>query len=293
MYGVGQQTQNTKLSGTLPTELGTFSHLQDLKLGSQDRLSGSSTISTIIASPRALLWLPRRPDLCVPTLLPLLARDRGAIQTPSLMTFAAGTLPSEIGLCTDMVDLNTNYAALSGTLPSELAALSEAREFKFGGAPSSISGTIPTQLNAAFPKMMWLGFEHMRLSGTIPIQFVSALPLTRCGAACRGPGHRTWPIRTPTPRLGSPLALILQSGRFFRLEGNYLSGTIPTQIGGLSPALWMVRLAESERGAPMQPAIALSSRSSGCMKTRCQGPCRQKSVSSRQPCPTSKWRRTF
>ena len=79
----------------------------------------------------------------------------------------SGTLPTQIGLLTNLLQLFMTNNHLSGTLPTEIGLLTSLR--KLGMSGNSISGVLPTEL-AQLTKLEALGASVNRLSGTLPSQ---------------------------------------------------------------------------------------------------------------------------
>ena len=116
----------------------------------------------------------------------------------------AGTIPTEIGRCTNIsgyADFSTPL--LSGTIPTEIGMLVKlAARLSFGGSP--ISGTIPTEIGRLSELSAELDLSNLTaLSGTIP---------TELGLVGLQPGFNP--------------SLSLNNAR--------LSGTIPTQLAKLN-----------------------------------------------------------
>ena len=115
-----------------------------------------------------------------------------------------GTIPTEVGLLSELYSLGLFDHELSGTLPTELGLLKESDSVQhlslFG---NSLSGTIPTELGGL--KMMGSIFlDDNSLSGTIPTELID------------GAGREIW------------------GGFAFGFAKNSLSGTIPESICKLS-----------------------------------------------------------
>jgi len=110
--------------------------------------------------------------------------------------FQSGTIATEIGFLTSMVDISLFGNELVGTLPSELGLLSNMRSFFLND--NKISGTIPSELGL-LSNMRSFYLVYNKISGTIPSE------------------------------LG-----LLSNMRDFSLGDNKISGTIPSELGLLS-----------------------------------------------------------
>jgi Leucine-rich repeat (LRR) protein len=142
-----------------------------------------------------------------------------------------GTLPSGIGLLTDLLQIDVRSNQLIGTIPSELGLLTAAEYLRFGQNPG-IYGTIPTQL-ANLNALTSIDFDGDSLYGPLPnftfAQFTSCCALESAsnyscplppgaqtcvgGAGCSGVhpapkcGHGEWQkdmsVNDPYSRLGN------------------------------------------------------------------------------------------
>lgn len=117
-----------------------------------------------------------------------------------------GQLPSEMGLLTLMTILDFGRSHFSGTLPTELGQLTKMGYFR--GTTQSLTGTIPSEFGL-MTNMFWLTLEQNQLTGTLPTE------------------------------LGNLPNMI-----FFNLLDNMLTGTIPSELSGFGQEndLWSIYL---------------------------------------------------
>jgi len=107
-----------------------------------------------------------------------------------------GTLPSELGALTDVTYLRIDTNQLAGTLPSELGTMISLRWTRFGY--NNLTGPIPSEIGA-LSSLLSFQIISSRLTGTLP------------------------------PQLGN-LAQVTQ----LQLAGNQLTGTLPSELGALN-----------------------------------------------------------
>lgn len=79
-----------------------------------------------------------------------------------------GTIPTEIGLLTDLQEVSINYAPqIEGTLPTEVGLLTNLSKLSFWH--SNLTGAIPSEL-AHLTKLTVLDLRDTELTGLIPIE---------------------------------------------------------------------------------------------------------------------------
>jgi hypothetical protein len=86
-----------------------------------------------------------------------------------------GTIPTALGLATNLEQLLLGVNQLSGTLPSELGSMKSLKEMFLND--QSLTGTIPSTLGA-LTALQSLGLQENTLSGSIPTEFGL---ITNCG----------------------------------------------------------------------------------------------------------------
>ena len=116
---------SASLSGTLPTQIATLSSLKMLR-AHFTRVSG--TIATWIGS------LPKLSTLAW-----------GGLSADPWAGPLSGTLPTQLGLLTDLATLQINSASLSGTLPSQIGNADQTLCYLFLQM-NRLSGVLPSQL---------------------------------------------------------------------------------------------------------------------------------------------------
>jgi hypothetical protein len=79
----------------------------------------------------------------------------------------SGTIPTEIGLLTDLENLNVGYNGIHGTLPTQIGDIGDSLlEIRIQG--TQLSGSIPTQFSR-LTKLRFLHLDHNRLGGVVPL----------------------------------------------------------------------------------------------------------------------------
>ena len=152
----------------------------------------------------------------------------------------AGTIPAELASLSNLEWLSLGGNQLTGVIPPELANLSNLELLDFGS--NRLSGTIPPELTS-LSNLERLDFARNRLSGTIPPELASLsnLELLRLG-------HNELNGMIP-PQLGS-----LSNLRVLGLSNNELTGTIPPQLGSLSN-LRILRLSNNQLTGTIPPQL--------------------------------------
>jgi len=201
---------DSRISGTMPTELMELTRLEELELSNSPHVEGlpghfsaaplpmSGTVPTQIAALEGLGVL--------------------ILQYSSL----SGTLPLELQNLTSLSLVYCHDNSVSGTVPPQLAGLGELSTLVLG--VNSLSGTVPTQLG----EIKTLGVLYLgttSLSGTIPPQLTK---LSKLNALILGTTSLSGTI---SPHLAKRTELTNLD-----LGHTSLSGTLPSSVGAL-PAL--------------------------------------------------------
>ena len=131
-----------------------------------------------------------------------------------------GSIPSQIGLCSQLQHLSLDYQRLTGSLPSNLWELSLLEHLRL--ADNAATGTIPTEIGR-MSSLTCLGLSGAALTGTIPTEIGRMSSLTHLGLSGAA---LTGTIPTEIGRMSSLTNL--------GLSGDALTGTIPTEIGRMS-----------------------------------------------------------
>ncbi len=217
-----------ELNGTIPSELGSLTYLEELNL-SQNQLSGT---------------------------IPL---ELGSLNNLTALSLfdnrLSGGIPSELGNLSNLELLALFENNLRGTIPSELAELDNLRWLMLSG--NQLSGSIPSELSK-LTNLGWLYLSDNRLGGTIPTELGNLTNLERLllwGNQLRG---------TIPSKLGNLTDLTMlalsdnrlsgvippELGNLINLEalslwGNELSGTVPPDLENLT-GLTQLYLADNQ-----------------------------------------------
>jgi len=132
----------------------------------------------------------------------------------------SGSIPTEIGLLTDLTSLVLTQNLLSGEAPSELTNLTKLKQLTL--IENSLTGTIPTEW-AAFTEMEKLSVDFNQMTGTLPTEIGLMTTLAMFEAV-----YNSLTGTLPT-ELGNLVGL---SGLL--VSRNSLIGTIPSEIGLLT-----------------------------------------------------------
>jgi Leucine-rich repeat (LRR) protein len=158
--------------------------------------------------------------------------------------FVGNTIPSELGLLTQLTSLSFYADGLTGTIPSTLGNLLSLQYLYLN--ENWLTGTIPSTLGNLI-QLTYLGVETNQLTGTIPSTLGNLIRLT---ALELQRNHLFGTIPSTLGNLSLLTFLYLHDNQLFgtipselgdlwRLEflslnGNQLTGSIPSEMGGLS-----------------------------------------------------------
>ena len=186
----------------------------EILLGLRDALAGNATLNWSVTLP-ITQWegiiVDRRNGNVPLRVTALKLRDRGL----------DGTLPPALGGLSGLQVLWLSLNQLTGSIPPELGNITMLTELRLAG--NQLSGSIPAELAAIGPQL-----ERLDLSGPQPLP--SGIGLTG---------------RIP-PQLSN-----LSGLQSLHLEGNRLSGPIPTRLGQLTNLRRFAPASQSvERGDP-------------------------------------------
>jgi Leucine-rich repeat (LRR) protein len=169
----------TRLTGTLPTELGLMTALNSLFLQG-NQLNG--TLCTELGLMSALTYL----DLSANELNGTLPTELGLMTALTYLDLSdnqwTGTLPTELGLMIALNDLSLDENELTGTLPTELGLMTSLTSLSLDN--NHLAGTLAKELGL-LPnlKQLWLSVNHW--TGTIPSSYCNVEEvLDVCVLAC-------------------------------------------------------------------------------------------------------------
>ena len=219
-----------ELNGTIPSELGSLTYLEELNL-SQNQLSGT---------------------------IPLELGSLNNLTTLSLFdNRLSGGIPSELGNLSNLELLALFENNLRGTIPSELAELDNLRWLMLSG--NQLSGSIPSELSK-LTNLGWLYLSENRLSGTIPKELENLTNLERLflwgnqlsGTIPSELGNLTDLTMLALSDNQLSGAIPPELGNLINLEGlslwgNELSGAVPPDLENLS-GLTQLYLADNRLG---------------------------------------------
>ena len=219
-----------ELNGTIPSELGSLTYLEELNL-SQNQLSGT---------------------------IPLELGSLNNLTTLSLFdNRLSGGIPSELGNLSNLELLALFENNLRGTIPSELAELDNLRWLMLSG--NQLSGSIPSELSK-LTDLGWLYLSENRLSGTIPTELENLTNLERLflwgnqlsGTIPSELGNLTDLTMLALSDNQLSGAIPPELGNLINLEGlslwgNELSGAVPPDLENLS-GLTQLYLADNRLG---------------------------------------------
>jgi gliding motility-associated-like protein len=224
------------LNGSIPSDLGTLSNLQQLRL-EDNQLTG-----------------PIPSELGNLSLLTLLYLDNNQI---------AGTVPSELGNLSNLLRLQLDNNQLTGPVPFELGNLNNLTQLYLNN--NQFTGTIPSELgNLGNLQRLWLSFNQ--LTGTIPSELGNLSNLQQLNLGSNSLNglippelgnltnlQRLWlylnqltgTIPSELGNLSNLIALDLQD--------NQLSGDIPIVLGNLTNLTFLqIRLNQLTGNIPIE-----------------------------------------
>lgn len=145
-----------------------------------------------------------------------------------------GTLPSELAMLTNLRTFNIineptgESAKVQGALPTELGLLSSMEFFSFKN--QNLTGSIPPEMFLNWPVAGTVLIERCKLSGQIPTTIGLLSSATKIS-------FRKNDLTGPIPIQVGDTPKMLQ----FSVDGNFLTGTIPTEFGKLTEAkgIWV------------------------------------------------------
>eukprot|EP00536_Pseudo-nitzschia_multiseries_P016940 jgi/Psemu1/223162/e_gw1.1302.12.1 len=153
-----------------------------------------------------------------------------------------GSLPSELGVLSELLALDLDKNHLEGTLPDSLTLCPRLKDLLLGG--NALRGTLPVSYSA-LTDLHHLHLGGNNFEGTIPTEWSSALTKLRYFSVAKNDLTGTsFPDFSGMTRLWK-----------FHLEDNHFEGSLPDWIGGLT-GLLDLRIGNNQFGGPI---TALSS----------------------------------
>ncbi|MES2731011.1 MAG: leucine-rich repeat domain-containing protein [Bacteroidota bacterium] len=168
----GLHLYGNQLIGSLPSELGNLTALQDLYLDN-NQLNGSIPASMgKLTALRDLILLDNELSGSLPSELgSLTALQHLRLDNNQL----SGNLPGTLGNMTSLEQIVLSNNQVSGSLPSELGNLSTLQELALNN--NQLSGSLPTSLGN-LSALRFLGLSDNQLSGAIPASLGNISVLT-------------------------------------------------------------------------------------------------------------------
>ena len=219
---------NNNLNGTLPTQIGQLTELEELHLAG-NRLTGviPSSLGSLVQLRQVYLGENQLTG-GIPTTLGALPRlEQLGLQRNQL----SGGIPAALGGLTALRTLDLGANQLTGNLPAALGSLSNVTHLLLWG--NRLSGTIPPSLCNA-TGLQFLGLSDNQLTGAIP--------------SCLGNLANLESIYLGANQLTGALPIELSqlsALRVLQASNNQLSGPIPEAFGNLA-ALEELHLAHNQ-----------------------------------------------
>lgn len=157
----------------------------------------------------------------------------------------SGTLPTEIGLLTGLYVLNMNVNNFHGHFPTQLGELTELRNFHL--FRNSFSGSLPTELGQMTQIECIFTLSETNLTGPIPSELVSPLQSMSSVLHSLGPAKN---------QIQLSLQGLLTAAHTVDLSKNYLTGTVPVELGNLY-GLTSLQLHQNQLSGPIPSELGL------------------------------------
>lgn len=160
-----------------------------------------------------------------------------------------GTIPAELALLTDLEWLGLARNQITGSIPAELGRLANLEVLGLDG--NQLTGTIPPQLNN-LTYLRWLALTSNRLSGTIPAElggldnlknlYLSNNQLTGTLPPQLNDLTKLEDLDLSSNRLSGPISGKLNNLTNLKnlyLDDNQFSGILPAELGDLESLEWL------------------------------------------------------
>ncbi|CAB9522187.1 Leucine Rich Repeat [Seminavis robusta] len=184
--------RNNNVNGELPPELFLLTSMDALVLSECPELRGS--LASTIGNMENLRFVDLRKNKLL-----------------------SGSIPTEVGLLTNLVQINIIYTRVTGSIPSELGLLSSNLTKIFIDS-NMMSGAIPSEIGR-LTNLQYLQLFGQSLKGEVPTEFGMLTSLTRLALS----DNR---LTGPLPSLGA-----LSDLTDLHLDGNSFTGTISSSVG--------------------------------------------------------------
>ncbi|MCB2197308.1 MAG: leucine-rich repeat domain-containing protein, partial [Bacteroidetes bacterium] len=209
--------ENNNLSGTIPSELGNLTSLQELWLG-YNNLSGPipPELGNLTSLTYLVLWYNYNLSGTIPSELGNLSSLQFLILDGNQLS---GTIPSSLGNLTSLVYLWLDQNQLTGSIPAELGDLTNLNNLHLGY--NQLTGSIPASIGN-LTNLVSLGLYNNQLT-EIPPEIGNLIQLSDLNI-CEN--QLTGDIPTTIGNLNNLL--------YLNLSDNQLSGDIPSTIGNMS-----------------------------------------------------------
>ncbi|MGE5343629.1 MAG: BACON domain-containing protein [Candidatus Omnitrophota bacterium] len=208
--------ERNHMSGTIPTQLGTLSHLEELMLWGNE-LSGSIPSDLGNLSLLTQLYLDRN------KLTGEIPAQLGNLSHLTMLVLSlnklSGSIPSNLGNLSQLEGLFLYGNELNGEIPAQLSNLHQLKNLYLGA--NQLNGSIPSELGN-LSHLETLNLDANQLSGTIPPELGN---LNTLQYLVLSNNHLSGSI---TAELGS-----LNQLKELNLTNNLLNGEIPLELGNL------------------------------------------------------------
>ena len=158
----GQEKVGNELTGSIPPELGSLTHLRVLDLG-MNQLSG--LIPPELGALTSLTFLDLSHNSFTGPIPPELGRLTNLRTLRLGRNVLTGPIPTQLGNLDSLLELDLGGNDLTGPIPPELGRLTNLWILLLGGG--GLSGPIPPELGG-LDKVWYLGLSNNNLSGPIP-----------------------------------------------------------------------------------------------------------------------------
>ena len=134
------------------------------------------------------------------------------------LTHMTGSIPASLTALTQLTELRLDYNEFTGSIPSSLSTLTKLTTLTLDGTGSigtGLTGTIPSSF-ASLTQLTWLTFNYNQLTGTIPNSFSTLTELRRLEFSANL-------LTGSIPSTISSLSNLVT----FNVDNNTLTGSIP------------------------------------------------------------------